>query len=393
MNRDFDSYSSFDSDRHAMNVLEIISGKEINGAVRHCLLLTQALARRGHSMSLVCRPASWIAGRLRDDPVEVILSDLHRCPSDELDRISDFAIRSRIDVIHTHMSRAHCFGVLLWADTGVPCVATAHSRHFQLHWQFNDLVIAVSEATRQYHQRWNWVRQDRIITIPNFIEALPTADSTMSCRESVRAELGIGNSVFLLGVIGDVIPRKGLLHLVRALPRIMASAPNTCLAIIGASRLSDYVSRVKTVIAELRLQQHIVWLGPRNDVTRLLSALDLCVLPSLEESMPLSILEAMQAGLPVVATSVGGIPECVRHDVTGLLVPPADACALADAILAMQSDPVRRNAFGIAARREIQERFSLDSVVPRIEAALADVASRRHRGGRNERHSPMVDNR
>lgn len=71
----------------------------------------------------------------------------------------------------THLSRAHFFGVLLRAASGVPCVATAQSRHFQLHWMFNDLVIAVSEATRLYHQRWNRVPSERILTIPNFVDS------------------------------------------------------------------------------------------------------------------------------------------------------------------------------------------------------------------------------
>jgi glycosyltransferase involved in cell wall biosynthesis len=338
------------------------------------------LAGRGHSIAVVCRPGSWIADQFRGDPVEVVLSDLHRWPPDELRRIRDLARHRRTDVIHTHMSRANFFGVLLRAASGIPCVATAHSRHFQLHWRFNDLVIAVSEATRQYHRRWNRVRPDRIITVPNFLEPAPAADPTRPRRQLVRAELGIGESGFLVGQIGDVIPRKGLLHLVRALPRILARVPNTTLAIIAEFRLPSYLSRVKEAIAELQLEQHVVWMGPHNDVADLLPALDLCVLPSLEESMPLSLLEAMQAGLPVVATSVGGIPECVRHDVTGLLVPPADERALADAVLAMLSDSARRIAFSTAACREIQERFSLDSVVPRIEAALAGAAS----GGRGD---------
>jgi glycosyltransferase involved in cell wall biosynthesis len=361
-----------------MNILEIVSGTTVNGAIRHCLLLSRALARRGHRVTVACRPESWIAEQLHDDPVDMVYSDLHRWPTDELRRMTDLVHGRHIDVLHTHLSRAHFFGVLLRGACGVPCVATAHSRHFQLHWMFNDLVIAVSEATRLYHQRWNHVSSDRIVTIPNFVDSECVTAAGGPWRANVRSELHIGESDNLLGVIGNVIPRKGTLYLVRAMPRILAGTPGTRLAIIAEGGTTDYVDRVKRAIAELGLQQHVLWLGPHNVVSRLLPALDVCVLPSLEESMPLAILEAMGAGLPVVASAVGGVKECIRHGETGLLVPPADAQSLADATLAILNDPGRRRRFGDAAKHEIERRFAVESVVPQIEAALTEAAARRH---------------
>jgi glycosyltransferase involved in cell wall biosynthesis len=241
---------------------------------------------------------------------------------------------------------------------------------------FNDLVIAVSEATRQYHRRWNRVPSDRIVTIPNFVDSECVTGPAREWRANVRAELHIAESENLLGVIGNVIPRKGTLYLVRALPRILAGTPGTCLAIIAEGGSTGYVDRVKAAIAELGIEQHVLWLGPHNVVPRLLSALDVCVLPSLEESMPLAILEAMGAGLPVVASAVGGVTECVRHGETGLLVPPADARSLADATLTILNDPAQRRRFGDAARHEVEHRFALESVVPHIEAALAETVAR-----------------
>ena len=101
----------------------------------------------------------------------MIRSDLHRWPFDELRRISRFVRQEKIDVIHTHTSRSNFFGILVRWLTGVPSVATAHSCHIQLHWMFNDWVIAVSESTRRYQRRYNLVRTaaSRRFTTPSIL--------------------------------------------------------------------------------------------------------------------------------------------------------------------------------------------------------------------------------
>lgn len=153
-----------------MRIMQIVSGAGVNRAITHCLLLTRELARRGHRVTLVCRPGAWIARQLAVDPVDLIESDLRRWPLDELRRIAALARERRIEVVHTHMSRAHSFGVLLRWTSGLPCVATAQSRHVQLHWMFNDRVIAVSDTTRRFHGSYNLVRADRIVTISDFVD-------------------------------------------------------------------------------------------------------------------------------------------------------------------------------------------------------------------------------
>lgn len=360
-----------------MNIMQIISGRQINGATRHCLLLCRELARRGHHISLVCPPDAWIARQADRSGIERLPSDLHRWPADELRRIAVAARKRRIDVLHTHMSRAHFFGVLLRMLSGIPCVATAHNRHVQLHWMLNDLVIAVSEATRSFHRRRNLVLPRRIVTIHNFVEPPQTVSPDLSLRSSLRRSLGGDDSTLLLGTVGNVIPRKGLLFLVQALPRVLAQVANVRLAVIGEPVAPEYAARVKAAAARLGLAEKISWAGLRPDVWQVLPALDLFVLPSLEESLPLAILEAMAAGLPVVATAVGGIPECICHGQTGLLVPPARSDALAAAIILLLVDPARRHRLGQTARRRVLDQFSLPVQAARIEAALASVLLRR----------------
>ena len=360
-----------------MRIMEIVSGAGMNGAIQHCLLLSRELARRGNAVTVVCHPESWIARQLAADPVEQVASDLHRWPPDELRRVARIVRERGIEVMHTHMSRAHFFGVLLRWLTGIPSVATAHSRLIQLHWMFNDLVIAVSEATRRYHCSHNLVRPRRTVTIPNFIDDRRVARVPADARARVRASLGIGDDCLLAGAVGAATPRKGLLYLVRALPAILAAVPQARLAIVGGAVDAAYVAAVQAEAARLGVDSKILWTGHRDDVDHFMAAMDLCVLASLEEGFPLTILEAMAAGLPVVATAVGGVPECVVPGQTGLLVPPADPGALAEAIVELLRDPARCRRLGCAGRDRVRNHFSTDGQVAAIEAAVRRVASRR----------------
>lgn len=359
-----------------MNIMEIVSGADINGAVVHCLLLTRELARRGHRMTLVCRPGAWIATQLRGAPVEIIESDLRRWPPGELRRIAAIARAQGIDILHTHMSRAHFFGILLRWLSGVPSVATAHNRYIQLHWMFNDRVIAVSEATGRFHRTHNFVRRARLDVIHNFVDYHRFCDVSAEKRGVMRAAFNVPAACLLIGSIGDVIPAKGLIHVVRALPKIRSTIAAAQLLVVGGGPAA-YRAHVEREARQLGVGSMITWAGRRTDIADIMAGLDVFVLPSLEENFPLVTAEAMAAGLPVVATAVGGLPECVSADESGLLVPPADGEALADALIRLLRDAPLRRQLGDAARRRVRERFSLETQVPRIEAALAQAAKSR----------------
>jgi len=360
-----------------MNVMEIVSNTGMNGAIKHCLTLTRELRQRGNRLTLVCHGDAWIAEQAAAEGVDVVASDLHRWPTDELRRIAAIVREKKIDVIHTHMSRAHFFGVLLRWLCKVPCVATAHNRLFQPHWMFNDHVIAVSEATRRYHQSYNLVRSSRIETIFNFIDHRRARRISADARARVRDTLGIDDSTPLVGTIGIVRAKKGQIHLVRAMPQVLAECPRARLLIVGSEIDDAYVSQVKAVADRLGVGANITWSGHRDDAAEIMSALDLCVSSSLEENLSTVILEAMAAALPVVATSVGGNPECVVPGTTGTLVPPGDSNALGRAIVDMLSDPERCRRFGEAGRERVRNHFSTERVIPRIEATLERVAQRR----------------
>ena len=359
--------------------MEIISGTRVNGAILHCLLLSRELARRGHRVTLVCLAKSWIAAQAAGvEGIEVVASDLHRWPTDELRRLAEVVRQRGIDVIHTHTSRANFFGILLRWFSGVPSVATAHSRHIQLHWMFNDRVIAVSEASRRYQRSRNFVRDNRIETIYNFIDHDRLAAAPPEARSRIRRSLKIGETTPLLGVIGNVIPRKGLIHSVGAMPKILSAMPEARLLVVGGRDQLPYAVRVRAVARRLGVADCITWVGQRDDVQEILAALDLYV--SAVVGREHAAVDPGSDGRGLARGRFRGrrhsrVRRCrarrafwCRRGTAGRWPRPLSSCW---AIRLGGSD------LGEAGRRRVHAQFSPESQTTRIETAFARAARRR----------------
>lgn len=321
---------------------------------------------------MLCRPGSWIGAQLAADPIDVVHSNLRRWPPGDLRAAAALVRRRGYEVIQTHMSSAHAFGVLLRWMTGVPCAASAQCRHIQLHWAWNDCVVAASESTRRYHCRYNFVRPARTVVIPNCVDLTRFARCGPAERAAVRRGWGLEERHFCILCVADLVPRKGQIYLIEAIAPLQQRFPHIRLVLVGPAKDPAYAARVAQRAEQLGASNAIVWAGPRHDLPEVYSAADLGVLPSLEETLPLAVLEAMAARLPVVATTAGGTPECIEHESTGLLVPPADPHRLSDVLARLICDEALRHRFAQAGRRCIEERFSVEHHA----AALEEVFNR-----------------
>jgi glycosyltransferase involved in cell wall biosynthesis len=235
--------------------------------------------------------------------------------------------------------------------------------------RFVDRVIAVSEAARAFLIAGKGYAADKIVVVPNGRD-LSTFRPGVG-REAVRKELGLDGTVPLVGVVGRLEPQKGHAFLLEAWPSVVAEFPDARLLVVGDGTLR---ARLETRARELGVAPGIVFTGFRPDVPRVLDAIDVLVLPSLYEGMPLTAIEASALGRPVVATAVDGTPEVIRDGRTGRLVPPADPVALSRAIRGVLRDPLGASRMGRAGRDFVLDRFDLDRQVASTARVYREVA-------------------
>ncbi len=278
----------------------------------------------------------------------------------------------RADVVHAHMFSSNAIGSVLGGLTRVPViVGHEHGLHRDAAWHgaFERRVVArrpvtmlaPSQAVRERMVRDDGLAADRVLVLPNGVEAFaPTG------ARDVRRELGIDPDALVVGSVGGLRTIKRLDVLIDAVP-LMRDAIDGPFAVVIAGGGPER-ERLQARIARHGVEREVTLLGPRDDVPDLLAALDVAVNCSDSEACPLSVLEYMAAGLPTVATEVGGTPELVTHGEHGLLVPRGQPAALATAITTLADDPALRRRLGAAAHARRAAEFGLDTMVERVEA-------------------------
>ncbi len=295
-----------------------------------------------------------------------------------LRRLTRLFKEKRYDIVHTHTSKAGIVGRLAAERAGTRIVVhTPHGHIF--HGYFSrpitrlfvwaerhaarrtDRVITLTPAGIEQHLDEGIGRREQYTAIFSGIELAPY-DLAVKLRDETRRKLGVGPNDFLIGGVGRLEPIKGFTYFVKAAELIAAHLPAARFVLVGSGSLDQELRR-----AAAGFDDRFQFLGLRNDVPTLMAAFDVCIVPSLNEGMSRVILEAGAAGVPVVATSVGGIPDILDAGVTGLLVAPRDATALADAVLRLAEVPELRRVMGEAAREKVAPEFGLDVMVRRIE--------------------------
>ena len=226
-----------------------------------------------------------------------------------------------------------------------------------------DAVVAPSEATAAELRRDYGAAAVEVI--PNGVPPAPARPAHLAARSPQLPPVVLYS--------GRLRSRKAVAVLVAAWPRVLAAVPNARLVVVGDG---EQGARVAAAVQARGLTAHVELLGtlPRPAAMARLFAADVFCLPSTYEGLPLAILEAMAAGLPVVATAVAGNPEAVEDGVTGVLVPPESATALADALVALLGDPERRRRMGEAGRARVSERFAIAQVAERHLALVRRLA-------------------
>jgi glycosyltransferase involved in cell wall biosynthesis len=203
----------------------------------------------------------------------------------------------------------------------------------------------------------------KIVVIPNGVEL--SRFDRVDGGESPFRGLGIPHGAPVVLVVSRLNPLKGLETFLQAAALVATEFPTVRFVIVGDTNPNErpYWSTLTSLTVRLGLTDRLTFAGLRRDVPQLLSAATISVMPSLNEALSNVVLESMAAGAPVVATRVGGTPEAIADGVNGLLVPPGNPAAMASAMAALLRDPSRARRLGDAARRSIDERFSMERMV------------------------------
>jgi glycosyltransferase involved in cell wall biosynthesis len=357
-----------------MNILTITSGGGTsNGALLAAIQNAHGLADRGDTVSMLVPPGSFVDRNIDRSRVQVLHSPLDRWPLTELSRIRHWIAEHGIDVVHTHCSRASAFGVLLRRLYGIPVVATAHANKLQLHWCFNDHVVAVSDATRRFHISHNFVAPWKITTILNSIDTERFKPVAEDSRLALRSSINLPSDSLLLCIVGNVIPRKGHVDAVKALAKVIDLVPSARLVILGRGADED-TKVVKQVAEKFGVSDKLCWLGYREDAASLIAAMDIVLCPSLDEPFGLVAPESLACEVPVIATAVGGFQTTIQDGETGYLVKPRCPKELADATLQLIRNPSLRRNFGQKGRRWVMEHLSPDVHFSQLRGVLERVA-------------------
>ena len=345
-------------------VLHVINGEHYAGAERVQDLLALNLGQFGFRAGLAClKPGQFAQARQATEAplYEVPMRGrLDLSPAWQLARIIR---REGYELIHTHTPRSALIGGLASVMTGVPMVHHVHSpaaRETTHLWRnrFNAMaervvlrrasaLIAVSESLGRHIRREGFAAE-QVFVVPNGVP----------CRRPAPARPR-EKTTWTLGAIALFRPRKGMEVLIRAMSAFREQGLPVRLRAVGRFETPEYETRIKGLAAELGVSDMIDWVGFTRDIDRELAQMDLFVLPSLfGEGLPMVVLEAMSAGLPIVASCVEGIPEAVGDGLEGLLVEPGNSQDLARAVGRFVSGETDWHALRARAFRRHADRFS-----------------------------------
>ena len=377
----------------------------MGGPALHVAYLTAGLRERGYDTTLVAgslaRGEESMAHIAEGRGVEIeVLEELHReiSPLQDLRAMVHLARlirRERPAILHTHTAKAGAVGriaALLAGPARPPIIVhTFHghvlrgyfSRPVALGFRalerrlarVTTALVAVSPEVRDDLVRLGVAPKEKFVVIRLGIELAERVASNDTARAETRRALGVPADAYVVGWIGRMTAVKRTTDVMRGFRRLLDEGVDGYLCLVGDG--PDH-ARLERQAHELGIVRRCLFVGYQDDVARFYDAMDVLVLPSANEGTPVSIIEALAAERPAVATRVGGVPDVVRDGIDGYLVEPGDASALAARLAELARDPLRRRQMGREGRTRVLERYSVDRLVDDVDrlyrSLLAEIS-------------------
>ena len=281
--------------------------------------------------------------------------------------------KESVDIIHTHNTNPFIDGGVASLIAGTPVrIHTDHARAYPDKKRYMvaervlsglyDKVVAVSDQTRNDLIEFVKIRPDKLITIRNGVSSRVEDGSDVINESSAKGK-------FIIGTVGRLCKAKGYEYLIKAIPGLIKHAGNIELQIVGGGELKGELS---SLISELGLEDHVRLVGETDNVDAYYKIFDLFVISSVNEGLPLVLLEAMANRVPVITTDVGGISDVVKHDYSACIVEPANTVALADGMWNLMRDDSARKKLALNAFDEFERHFSIDVMINKYQNLYLD---------------------
>lgn len=365
-----------------MNILELTTHLEMGGISVYVDTLSRGLAARGHRVT-VASSGGWFERSLAEQSIRHVR--LNCLTSSELNPKLWFSVFPRLmklirdektQIIHAHTRIAQVLGRMAGIFTGIPMVSTCHGlyslrpgRRFFPCW--GNRVVAISKSVE------NLLRHDYHLAVPDEVTLIPNGVETARFlkpvpeeqRDDYRQRHGIWGDP-IIGSVARLSPVKGLDLLLKVLPSLVKKYPNLQLLLIGDGPEKEALIRQAYALG---VERRLVLCASAADTRIPLSLMKIFAAPSWNEGFGLALVEAMAAGVPVVASNTGGPAETIEHGKTGLLVPAGDTPALEQAIDSLLSDPGKADCIAQAARRLALERYDMKRVTEQMEGLYKEV--------------------
>lgn len=359
-----------------IKIMQITHDLNIGGLQRLVVDISKKLDRSRYQVS-VCTLRE--GGQLEDELLKDGINVIKLSPLNGIDYLTFWKLyvilrKERPDIIHTHNTQPFVEGGIAAKMAHITAhIHTDHGRQFPdkrrymfAEWalsHFVDQIVAVSENLKNDISKYEKINPEKIKVVINGIDEEKFKKKVD--KEKKMKEIGILNSSSpILGFVGRLSPEKGITYLIKAMKPLIKEFPNILLLIAGEGYL---LKDLRKESSELDTEHNIRFLGPRSDIHEILGILDIFVLPSLREGLPLVLLEAAAAALPIVVSDVGGVRQVVNDGINGLIVEPQDVNGLYSAIRQLAINNKMRKEFGNKSLDLFENNFTIDKMMRKYD--------------------------
>ena len=368
-------------------ILQLISSTGFFGAEKVMLQLSSSLCASGYEVYVgvlgnnsgshmeVARAAEKNGLRLK------IFDCRGKFDLETIRMLRKFIKKEQIDIVHSHGYKSNLYGLTAAYALDAKKVTTCHNwlsseikmKIYEiidkLMLRSFDKVIAVSENLSK-EILVTGIFADKVVTIANGIDILKYSSGHQSLE--LKKAFGLEDKDLIIGAVGRLSEEKGHEYLIKAFKNVAEKLPNCKLMIVGDGTLRE---SLEVLVRSLEIEDKVIFTGIRDDIPELLKIMDLFVLPSLDEEMPLALLEAMAAGVPIVATAVGAVPSVIADQHLGKVVKPKDVRCITEAAIELLQNSEKAHRCAQAAFDEVVRRFSLKAMVDKYESAYCSILS------------------